>query len=72
MTKKGDKFKARLVARGFEEEFEERKDSPTYTRESLRMAFAISTSLKWSINTMDISSVFLQNHEPRFLVSWIQ
>ena len=60
---KEDKVKARLVARGFEEDFQDRKDSPTCTRESLRMIFAVAASMKWTINTMDISSAFLQGNK---------
>ena len=63
ITNKGEKTKARLVARGFEEEFRERKDSPTCTRESLRMIFAVSSSMQWTINSMGISSAFLQSNE---------
>ena len=59
---KEDKVKARLVARGFEENFQDRKDSPTCTRESLRMIFAVAASMNWTINTMDISSAFLQGN----------
>ena len=60
---KGDKVKARLVARGFEENFQDRKDSPTCTRESLRMIFAVAASMKWRIHSMDISSAFLQGNK---------
>ena len=62
IKRKDDKMKARLVARGFEENFQDRKDSPTCTRESLRLTFAIAATMGWTINTMDISSAFLQGN----------
>ena len=55
------KIKARLVARGFEEDSSLLKiDSPTCTKESLRLLFAISVSLGWSVHALDISAAFLQ------------
>ena len=57
-----EKIKARLVARGFEEEVNEKKDSPTCSRESLRLIFAVAATMDWVICTLDISSAFLQGN----------
>ena len=53
--------KARLVARGFEEDKSElRTDSPTCMRETLKIVLAFASSKKWEINSMDIKAAFLQ------------
>lgn len=53
--------KAHLVARGFEEDTTHMvKDSPTCTKESLRLAFIVATTKQWMIQSLDISSAFLQ------------
>ena len=55
--------KARLVARGFEEKLENtRIDSPTCSRQSLRMCFIVAPTMKWEIHSLDISSAFLQGN----------
>ena len=55
------KTKARLVARGFEENSSQfRTDSPTCMRESIRIMLAISSSYGWKISTIDIKAAFLQ------------
>ena len=55
--------KARLCARGFEEEQPFRKDSPTGSREGLRLTLAILASKGWTLNSLDIKSAFLQGKE---------
>ena len=56
--------KARLVARGFEEDSSElRTDSPTRTKQTLRFIMAVCSSKEWIIHSMDISSAFLQGRE---------
>lgn len=58
------KYKARLVARGFEEDThsaEIRTDSPTCSRYSLRLLFVAVAMHKWKIHSLDISSAFLQS-----------
>ncbi|XP_057305251.1 uncharacterized protein LOC130642182 [Hydractinia symbiolongicarpus] len=60
---KGEKrvVKARLVARGFEENSQSlRTDSPTCGKQSLRLAMAIIVSNDWQINSLDITAAFLQ------------
>ena len=63
---KGGKLvsKARLVARGFEEDKSQlRTDSPTCTKESLRLLLTISASNKWGLHSIDVKSAFLQGNE---------
>ena len=53
--------KARLVARGFEENSSNlTKKSPTCTKDSFRLALSIITSKHWKIHAIDIKSPFLQ------------
>ena len=53
--------KARLVVRGFEEDTcSIQKDSPTCTKESIRIVLSIMSSLCWSCHSIDISAAFLQ------------
>lgn len=55
------KIKARLVARGYEEDVSDLNiDSPTCTKESLRLLFAVSMSFGWQVQAIDISAAFLQ------------
>ena len=57
--------KARLVARGFEEEGlqEIPKDSPTCLKESLRLILAIVAQKGWKASSIDIKTAFLQGEE---------
>ena len=56
--------KARLVCRGFEEQNEGiRTDSPTCSKDSLRVALAIISSKEWDVNSLDIKSAFLQGKD---------
>jgi hypothetical protein len=54
--------KARLVARGFEENLSEefRRDSPTCTRDSIRITMSLVSSFGWRCNCIDIKAAFLQ------------
>ena len=53
--------KARLVARGFEEsEDDVRKEPSTCSKDYLRIIMAIIAQKKWSLNTIDITTAFLQ------------
>lgn len=58
-------YKARLVARGFQERDAGniRNDSPTCSKESLRIALAIMASNHWVCKSMDIKTAFLQSKE---------
>ena len=60
-TRKGDKFKARSVARGFQEEDNIRADSPTIGKSAARLTLAIAASNKWALKSTDIKSAFLQS-----------
>ena len=53
--------KARLVARGFEEEtLELNKNSPTCSKESIRLSVSLASSNGWEIKSLDFKSAFLQ------------
>ena len=53
--------KARLVARGYEENQELiRTDSPTCMRESLRIVISIIACMNWKVHSIDIKAAFLQ------------
>ena len=55
------KVKARLVARGFEEDSSGfRKDSPTCSRESLRLVFVTAALMCWDLESIDVTAAFLQ------------
>ena len=60
LWKKGEETRARLVARGFEEEADIPKDSPTVSKDSMRVFLAIAAHKGWSVKTTDIKSAFLQ------------
>ena len=64
-VKEGRKvIKARLVARGFEEKIHNvRTDSPTWSRQALRMGFMTAATCKWKLHSLDITSAFLQGNE---------
>ena len=55
--------KARLVARGFEEVQNFRTDSPTCSKEGLRIVLTIITANSWTLNSLDIKTAFLQGKE---------
>ena len=59
-----DVTKARLCARGFEDEegTNRRTDSPTCSKEALRITFAIIASSNWTCKSMDIKRAFLQGN----------
>ena len=64
LTEKNGKKKARLVAKGFQDSTVDTDpclcDSPTCSKESLRVAFCIILSNSWSLGTLDVKSAFLQ------------
>ena len=57
---KGDTVRARLVARGFEEDVAVPRDSPTVNKSTLRIFLAITAAKGWTVKTTDIKSAFLQ------------
>ena len=57
-------LKGRLVARGFEEILVDKKvDSPTCSRQNLRLALITATSMDWELQVLDITSAFLQGNK---------
>ena len=64
LTNKNDgSKKARLVAKGFQESDESLvKESPTCSRESMRIVIAILSSMKWTPYAIDIKTAFLQGN----------
>ena len=56
--------KARLVARGFEENSEGyRTDSPTCSKYALRTVMMTASVKRWRINSIDVASAFLQGNK---------
>ena len=62
ITNKNDVYKARLVARGYEETcFKDiRKDSPTIGKPTFRLTLAIIASKQWEANSLDVQAAYLQ------------
>ena len=52
--------RARLVARGYEEEDEVPSDSPTIDQMNLRLLLGVAASNKWRVTSCDVKSAFLQ------------
>ena len=63
LTEKGTEKRARITARGFQEDATFPTDSPTVQKHSMRLLLAVAATEKWSICTTDISSAFLQGSE---------
>lgn len=57
------KIKARLVARGFEETQSIRADSPTGSKDTLRIFMSIMASKGWRCKSIDIKAAFLQGNK---------
>lgn len=62
--KNGERIvKARLVARGFEEDIGSlRTDSPTCSKEAIKLSFAIISSKGWTCHSIDVKAAFLQGN----------
>ena len=59
--KEGGNVKSRLVARGFEEQTDHiHKDSPTCSRDTLRILFSLVAGKGWRIQHIDVQAAFLQ------------
>ena len=57
-------IKARLVARGFEENTTDlRKDSPTCSKEAVRLALSFASSNQWDCHTLDVKAAYLQGND---------
>ena len=57
------KYKARLVARGFQESTLPQSDSPTVLRESNKLFTAIAANQEFQLVSVDIRAAFLQSKE---------
>ena len=56
--------KARLVARGFQENNQDLPtNSPTCNKESIRIILSVIASLQWKIHTLDVAAAFLQGKD---------
>ena len=61
LWEKGDEIRARLVARGFEEQSNDCSvDSPTVGKVIIRIVLIIAVAMKWVVQSTDIKSAFLQ------------
>ena len=63
LSNKGDEVRARIVARGYEDNQEIQKDSPKVGKSTMRIIMAISAAVHWEIKTTDSKSAFLQGQE---------
>ena len=63
LTEKGTEKRARITARGFQEDSTFPTDSPTVQKHSMRLLLTIAATEEWDICTTDISSAFLQGSE---------
>ena len=54
ITEKESGMKARLVVRGFKEESDVQTDSPTAAKDTVRVFFALRSTLKWTVASMDV------------------
>ena len=64
VSQKGhNKYKARLVVRGFEDVDVSNTDSPTCEKSSLRILLSLSKAHNWKVESIDIKAAFLQSEE---------
>ena len=54
------RHKARLVVRGFQEAEDPRSDSPTLSKESLKLMMAIAANEGFEIQSLDVKNAYLQ------------
>ena len=54
-------YKARLVARGFQEECKPQADSPTAMKESIKVFLALAANEEFDLQSVDIRAAFLQS-----------
>ena len=55
--------RARLVARGYEEQEEVISDSPTIDQVNIKILLAVAASKGWKVVSSDVKSAFLQGKE---------
>ena len=62
LTEKPDgRIKARFVTKGFQEQFIHPSDSPTSSRETIKIFLAIAANENWPVESSDVRSAFLQS-----------
>ena len=62
LTEKMDgSIKARFVTKGFQERFSHPSDSPTSSRETIKIFLAIAGNEKWDVESSDVRCAFLQS-----------
>ena len=62
LTEKQDgSIKARFVTKGFQEEYLHPSDSPTSSRETVKIFLAIAANEGWPVESSDVRSAFLQS-----------
>ena len=54
-------YKARLVARGFQERLKPQSDSPTAAKESFKLLMAVAANNGFKLASLDIRAAFLQS-----------
>ena len=63
LTKQDNEIRARLTARGFEEESNVRSDSHTVQSTSMRFLLMMAALKQWNIQSTDIRNAFLQGRQ---------
>ena len=61
MTVKKQTYKARLVARGFQESLKPQSDSPTASKDSFKMLMAVAANSRFKLVLVDIRAAFLHS-----------
>ena len=64
-----EEVRARLVARGYEEECEVPSDSPTIDQVNIKILLALCAANRWTPKTSDVKSAFLQGRQLDRLVT---
>ena len=62
VQEKNEKIKARFVVKGCEEETDPRSDSPTASKESLKLFLTIAANEDFEVKSLDVTSAFLQGY----------
>ena len=62
-TNEEKRVKARLVCRGFEENVDVQRDSPTCSKETLHILLALASTKGWRIKSADVKNAYLQGEK---------
>ena len=57
-----EQLKARFVVRGFQEKVDIQSDSPTGSKECMRLALVIIATKGWILHSLDVKAAFLQGN----------